>query len=96
MRTIILILLLCLFPLASFATETQPTKNTSQEESKQEEPPKPDSVWGALRYTGYNIKKGSIAAGHGIKEGSVKAGKTMEKGFKKAGSSIKTFFVGDD
>ena len=89
--------MLCLLPVATFATETQPSSNKPQGESKQEdEEPKADSVWGAMRYTGYHIKKGSVAAGHGIKEGSVKAGKTMEKGFKKAGHSIKTFFVGDD
>lgn len=54
-----------------------------------EEAPKADSVWGAMRYTGYHIEKGSVTTGHAIKDGSVKAGKTMEKGFKKAGGGIK-------
>lgn len=99
-----------------FAFISLPILHTQAEETAEEHPqeqntdegaPKADSVWGAMKYTGYHIKKGSITAGHAIKEGSVHAGKTMEKGFKKAGSgiesgskkaghSIKKFFTGDD
>ena len=73
------------------------------EESKPDEgPPEADSVWGAMKYSGYYIKKGSVTTGQSIKKGSIKAGegiqkggKTMGKGFKKAGHEIKGFFVGD-
>lgn len=99
MKKTMMIICFLFIPLVSSAAEPQKTQ--------EEEPPKADSVWGAMRYTGYHIEKGSVIAGHAIKngsitagheikDGSVKAGKTMEKGFKKAGSSIKTFFVGDD
>ena len=75
----------------------------NHQEQKEGEAPKADSVWGAMKYSGHHIKKGSIKAGHGIKYGGVKAGqgiktggKAMGRGFKKAGGSIKKFFVGKD
>lgn len=68
-----------------------------------DEAPQADSVWGAMKYSGHYIKKGSKTAGHEIKDGSIKAGKGIKKGgkatgraFEKAGGSIKKFFVGDD
>jgi hypothetical protein len=95
-----------LVPFISAAEETS-QKSSPEQESHEDEAPKADSVWGAMRYTGYHIQKGSvtvghgikegsITAGHGVKDGSVKAGKTMEKGLKKTGHEIKGFFVGDD
>lgn len=97
MKKLILMLILFLLPAASWAEDTpSEEKQDKQEEAKHDEEPEPDSVWGALKYTGYHIEKGSVKTGSEIKKGSVKAGKTMEKGFKKAGGEIKDFFVGDD
>ena len=85
--------------------EEEPQSHDAQEiheGDKGEGPPKADSVWGAMKYTGYYIQKGSVKTGSEIKKGSIKAGegikkggKTMGRGFKKAGSEIKGFFVGD-
>jgi hypothetical protein len=88
MKKFIILFFLFTLPIASLAEETQ--------ESQKDAAPEADSVWGAMRYTGYHIQKGSVTAGSEIKKGSIKAGKTMEKGFKKAGGEIKGFFVGDD
>jgi hypothetical protein len=97
MKKLIILFILCLLPVTSWGEDAkEPSGDQKQEASKQDEPPKADSVWGALRYTGWHIEKGSVKAGSEIKKGSIKAGKTMEKGFKKAGSEIKDFFVGDD
>lgn len=88
-RFIIPVLLSVLFltPFPSFGADSKNDSGTHQEQG---EAPKADSVWGALKYTGYHIEKGGVKAGHGIKTG----GKAMGRGFKKAGKSIKKFFVG--
>lgn len=82
-------------PLHADSEQDGPYGDNSSQTQSRDEAPEADSVWGAMKYTGYHIKKGSVKTGHVIKDGSVKAGKTMGKGFKKAGSSIKKFFVGD-